>query len=61
MNNGQDSQGHVTFLGIKSLQKVIIIHEGNTKMIVSVSVYVLDIETAAFYNRFLVACPKCKG
>lgn len=61
MNNGQDSQGHVTFLGIKSLQKVIIIHEGNTKMIVSVSVYVLDIETAAFYNGFLVAGPKCKG
>lgn len=61
MNNGQDSQVHVTFLGIKSLQKVIIIHEGNTKMIVSVSVYVLDIETAAFYNRFLVGGPKCKG
>lgn len=61
MNNGQDSQGHVTFLGIKSLPKVIIIHEGNTKMIVSVSVYVLDKETAAFYNRFLVAGPKCKG
>ena len=61
MNNGQDSQGHVTFLGIKSHQKVIIIHEGNTKMIVSVSVYVLDIETAAFYNRFLVVGPKCKG
>lgn len=61
MNNGQDSQGHVTFLGIKSLQKVIIIHEGNTKMIVSVSVYELDIETVAFYNRFLVAGPKCKG
>lgn len=61
MNNGQDSQGHVTFLGIKSLQKVIIIHEGNTKMIVSVSVYELDIETTAFYNRFLVAGPKCKG
>lgn len=61
MNNGQDSQGHVTFLGIKSLQKVIIIHEGNTKMIVSVSVYELDIETASFYNRFLVAGPKCKG
>ena len=61
MNNGQDIQGHVTFLGIKSLQKVIIIHEGNSKMIVSVSVYVLDTETAAFYNRFLVAGPKCKG